>query len=75
LVNRPAADNRIFVRFYLDKNNCSIYNSIEQKFHKEVTAMTTFGFVMILLGAGSVSASLMHLFERLDQPRPRRHAA
>lgn len=37
--------------------------------------MTTFGFVMILLGAGSVSASLMHLFERLDQPRPRRHAA
>ena len=34
--------------------------------------MTTFGFCMILLGAGSVAANLMRLFDRLDHPQSKR---
>ena len=34
--------------------------------------MSMFGFLMILLGTGSVTASLMELFDRLDRPRTRR---
>ena len=34
--------------------------------------MTTFGFCMILLGAGSLSVNLMRLFDRLDRPQPKR---
>ena len=37
--------------------------------------MTTFGFCMILLGAGSVAVNLMRLFDRLDRPQPRRRTA
>lgn len=37
--------------------------------------MTTFGFCMILLGAGSVAANLMRLFDRLDRPQAKRRTA
>ncbi len=46
---------------------------IEHKFDvREDTNMTTFGFIMILLGAASVAANVMHLIERIDRPTPRR---
>ena len=34
--------------------------------------MTTLGYVIVILGAGSIAVNLMHLIERLDQPRPQR---
>lgn len=37
--------------------------------------MTTFGFCMVILGAGSVAANLMRLFDRLDRPQPKHRTA
>lgn len=38
--------------------------------------MTTLGYIIVILGAGSIAAHLMHLIERLDTPQqPRRRAA
>lgn len=46
---------------------------IEHKFHvKEDMTMTTFGFVMILIGAGSIAANVMRLIDCIDRPAPRR---
>lgn len=46
---------------------------VEHKFHvKEDTNMTTFGFVMILIGAGSIAANVMRLIDCIDRPAPRR---
>ena len=36
--------------------------------------MTTLGYIIIILGAGSIAINLMNLIERLDQPRRKRHA-
>lgn len=33
--------------------------------------MTTFGFIMILLGAGSIAANVMRLIDCIDKPAPR----
>ena len=35
----------------------------------------TFGLFLILLGAASLSAQLVHLIDRLDQPKRSRRAA
>ena len=37
--------------------------------------MTTLGYIIIVLGAGSIAVNLMHLIDRIDQPRPRRRHA
>lgn len=37
--------------------------------------MTTFGFIIMLLGAGAFSASVVRLADWIDQPRPRRRTA
>ena len=34
--------------------------------------MTTFGFIIILLGAGSIAANVMRLIYCIDKPAPRR---
>ena len=34
--------------------------------------MTTFGFIIILLGAGSIAANVMRLIDCIDHPVPRR---
>lgn len=34
--------------------------------------MTTFGFIIILLGAGSIAANVMRLIDCIDHPAPRR---
>lgn len=34
--------------------------------------MTTFGFVMILIGAGSIATNVMRLIDCIDRPAPRR---
>ena len=31
--------------------------------------MTTLGYIIIILGAGSISLNLMRLIERIDRPR------
>ena len=51
---------------------------IEQKFHtrQEVLFMTTLGYIIIILGAGSIAYNLMRLIDRIDQPhRAGRRAA
>ena len=35
----------------------------------EVTVMATIGYVIVILGALSVSVNLMHLIDHLEQPR------
>ncbi len=35
--------------------------------------MTTIGYVIVILGALSVSVNLMHLVDRLEAPRARQH--
>ena len=37
--------------------------------------MTTIGYVIVILGALSVSVNLMHLIDRLERPQHRRTAA
>lgn len=37
--------------------------------------MTTLGYIIVILGAGSISVNLMRLIERLDQPQQRRRRA
>lgn len=39
--------------------------------------MTTLGYIIVILGAGSIAANLMRLIERIDTPRrqPRRRMA
>ena len=37
--------------------------------------MTTLGYLIVILGAGSIAVNLMHLIDRIDQPCPRRRAA
>ena len=34
--------------------------------------MTTFGFIIILLGAGSIAANVMRLIDCIDKPTPKR---
>ena len=34
--------------------------------------MTTFGFIIILLGAGSIVANVMRLIDCIDKPAPKR---
>ena len=34
--------------------------------------MTTFGFIIILLGAGSIAANVMRLIDGIAKPAPRR---
>lgn len=34
--------------------------------------MTTLGFIVTILGAGSFAVNMMHLIDRLDQPKQRR---
>lgn len=37
--------------------------------------MTTLGYLIVILGAGSIAVNLMRLIDRIDQPRRnRRHA-
>ena len=37
--------------------------------------MTTLGYFVVILGAGSIAVNLMRLIDRIDQPqRSRRHA-
>ncbi len=37
--------------------------------------MTTLGYIIVILGAGSIAVNLMRLIDRIDQPRrSRRHA-
>ena len=59
----------------LDKNICSSYNASRTKVSQEVTAMTTLGYIIVILGAGSIAVNLMRLIDRIDQPRPRRRHA
>ena len=42
---------------------------------QEAIDMTTLGYLIAVLGAGSIAVHLMHLIERIDQPRPRRRHA
>lgn len=35
--------------------------------------MTTFGFIITLLGAGSIAANVLRLIERIDRPAPTHH--
>ena len=59
----------------LDKNICSSYNANRTIVLQEVTAMTTLGYIIVILGAGSIAVNLMRLIDRIDQPRrSRRHA-
>ena len=37
--------------------------------------MTPFGFIIMLLGAGAVSAGVVRLADWIDPPRPRRRTA
>ena len=37
--------------------------------------MTTFGFIIMLLGAGAFSAGVVRLADWIDQPHPRRRTA
>ena len=64
---------RKFVRFFLDRNVCSIYNKHRTKILSEVFLLTTIGYVIVILGALSVSVNLMHLVDRLEAPRARQH--
>jgi hypothetical protein len=41
----------------------------------EAFLMTTFGFIVMLLGAGAFSAGVIRLADWIDQPRPRRRTA
>ena len=34
--------------------------------------MTTLGFIITILGAASLAVNIMHLIDRLDQPKRRR---
>lgn len=37
--------------------------------------MTTLGYIIVILGAGSIAVNLMRLIDRIDQPQQRsRHA-
>ena len=37
--------------------------------------MTTFAYIIVILGAASIAVNLMRLIDRIDQPRhSRRHA-
>lgn len=35
--------------------------------------MTTFGFIITLLGAGSIAANVLRLIDCIDRPATRRH--
>lgn len=48
---------------YCNQNNSST---------KEDTNMTTFGFIITLLGAGSIAANVLRLIDCIDRPAPRR---
>ena len=37
--------------------------------------MTTLGYIIVILGAGSIAVNLMRLIDRLEQPQPRRRRA
>jgi hypothetical protein len=37
--------------------------------------MTTLGYVIVILGAGSIAVNLMRLIDRIDQPQQRRRHA
>ncbi len=37
--------------------------------------MTTIGYLIVILGAGSIAVQLMGLIDRIDNPRPRRRRA
>ncbi len=37
--------------------------------------MTTFGFIITILGAGSIAANVLRLIESIDRPAPRRRRA
>lgn len=43
--------------------------AIEQKFYRRYILMATMGYVIVILGALSVSVNLMHLVDRLERPR------
>ena len=34
--------------------------------------MTTFGFIITMLGAGSIAANVLRLIDCIDKPQPRR---
>ena len=59
----------------LDKNICSSYNASRTKVPQGVTAMTTIGYIIVILGAGSIAVNLMRLIDRIDQPHQRRRHA
>lgn len=38
---------------------------------EEDTNMTTFGFIITILGAGSIAANVLRLIDCIDKPTPR----
>lgn len=71
-VNRLIRNIEFLFDFLLTSTFVRFIIQIEQKFHRRYPIMTTFGFIITILGAGSLAVNIMHLIDRLDQPKQRR---
>lgn len=75
LVNRRNAKLENLFDFLLTGTVVRFIMRIEQKFYLEEQTMTTFGWIITLIGIATLSGQFMRLVERVDQPRRRRKAA
>lgn len=75
LVNRRNAKLENLFDFLLTRTVVRFIMRIEQKFYLEEETMTTFGWIITLIGIATLSGQFMRLVERVDQPRRRRKAA
>jgi hypothetical protein len=73
-VNRSAKFVEFLFDYLLTRTSVRFIIPIEQMF-LEAFPMTTFGFIVMLLGAGAFSAGVIRLADWIDQPRPRRRTA
>ena len=74
LVNRINAKLENLFDFLLTRTVIRFIMRIEQKFYLEELTMTTFGWIITIIGVAAFSGQLMRLIERVDQPRRRRSA-
>lgn len=75
LVNRRNVKLENLFDFLLTRTVVRFIMRIKQKFYLEEPTMTTFGWIITLIGIATLSGQFMRLVERVDQPRRRRKAA
>lgn len=75
LVNRRNEKLENLFDFILTRTVVRFIMQIEQKFYLEEPTMTTFGWIITLIGIATLSGQFMRLVERVDQPRRRRKTA